>query len=159
LVRLAEWRTLRFQGAGVLTARWGPWLAARLPYSLTLGRAIGYTPAQYDKTVAIDGEVECHEFVHIRQCEDDMVRSLLLGLIVTIFGAVWAGGFGPWLLGLGIYFSGGMWTAIGFLTAGMRWGWSWETMYLYSESELSAYAQTERTQGKSWADIHREMRP
>ncbi len=155
---------------GVLTAQWRPWFAKRYRYSTTLGRAIIYHPDVADGTPnKIDTRVEQHEWVHIRQCEDLMVRSCLLGL------ALWAITGNVYLM-VGVWFSGGPLQIINSFTSLLRnWrsrpveytGWSgwwrhWviDVMYRGSEHERSAYAGTNIIEskhvGKSWLQVFEE---
>lgn len=138
----AEFKSLRYQGAGVLTSRFRPWFSKRWRYSTTLGRGILYGPWAYDASVEIDNRTEMHEFVHIRQFENCCAWGLLGGLIATIIA---------WLLGLGAGEGFALWGSIwalswiqnitNNLTAMLVFGW--KGLYRDAEHERSAYAQTD----------------
>jgi hypothetical protein len=155
LFRRAEWSTLRFQGAGVLTARRTE--RSDKGFSTTLGRGICYSREVYDDTVALDHPIERHEFVHIKQYEDDCVRAAIIGLIT-------AGAAGNnWWLGLGVYVSSIFWLLPNYLTAVLRYGM--KGIYRDTEHERSAYAQTDLIRtfhegGKwvGWDEIRRVSR-
>ena len=92
--------------------------------------------------------IQHHEHVHVRQVEDRMLLSLGVGLVVAFTT-------GDWWLGLALWASGGAWQIPNFVTAVLRYGL--KGVYLGTEHELSAYAQTDaRTGGKSWLETHRE---
>lgn len=151
LVWAAEWESVRFQGTAVLTTRWRKWAANIWGYSTTLGRGIIYHPSHVDDDVKIDTVLERHEHVHIRQIEDLMLLSLVIGIVVTFLTGVWWHGIVVW-------WSGGMWQLPNFATAALR-GWN---AYRDSEHELSAYSRTniisERHIGKSWETMRAEER-
>ena len=88
---LASWLALTLLGLGfahryrlapglLLTAAWRPWVATR--FSVTLGRAVIYTPLAYDDTAAADNSTERHEAIHVRQAEDENLKSLLVAVAV-----------------------------------------------------------------------------
>lgn len=128
----------------LLTAAWRPWVNTR--FSVTLGRAVVYTPLAYDDTAAADNRTERHEAVHVRQAEDENLKALLLASLVWAFT-------NHWLLALGIWCSGGLWLFVHNLTAILRYGIS--GAYRDAEHERSAYAQTDlpRALGKSWEEL------
>lgn len=140
---VAEWKSLRVQGAGVLTARSRPWAAAFWGWSTTVGRAILYHPSAYDETAAIDAPIEKHEFVHIKQWEDALLASFFGGLVVAIVG--WS------CLGMDSYQGSAAWTLVwclgvvamvpGYVSAVLRYGW--KGVYKDAEIERSAYGQTD----------------
>lgn len=133
--------SLKFEGDGVLTAIWKQWAAKRWKYSTTLGSGIIY---QEGSRHSVDEtSIQFHEHIHVRQVQDQMAMSFILGfvicviLIVTTSRLPLATG-----VGMGIWWSGGLWQAANFLTSGIRNGWSLEGVYLRSEHEKAAYAQT-----------------
>lgn len=148
LLWAAEWESLKFQGTAVLTTQWRRWAAKRWGYSTTVGRAVIYHPDHGDDDVDIDTRVERHEHVHVRQVEDMMLLSLLVGIVVAALTDVWW----HWLV---VWWSGGAWQLPGFVTSALR-GWH---PYRDSEHERSAYAQTDfpLSLGQSWIE-HREKR-
>lgn len=113
---------------GVLTAVWKPWAAARWPYSTTLGRGIIYSPGERNEPWT---RTQQHEHVHVRQVEDQMMLSFVIGLVVLTQGSP--------LLGVVLWLSGGAWQLPNFLTAVLRGG----NVYRDTEHERSAYAQTD----------------
>ena len=141
--RVAEWSSLRFQGAGVLTGRTRAKVAKKWGYSTTAGRGILYHPHAYDETPEIDNRTERHEFVHIKQFEDDTFAAFFAGLLVAALG--W------WLLDYTAMQGFATWTIIwchgvarmltNFVTAVLRYGW--KGIYRDTEHERSAYAQTD----------------
>jgi hypothetical protein len=159
---MAEWKSLRFQGAGVLTTRTRKWAAKFWGYSTTLGRAILYHPYAYDETPEIDNRTERHEFVHIKQWEDALAWSFIAGLLTATLAALLAGidvgeffavwGIG-WVLGVAT-------KATNFLTAMLRYGP--KGVYRDTEHERSAYAQTDYVRqaalGKGWDQLRDEHR-
>lgn len=154
VVFVAEWGSLRFQGAGVLTARTRKWAAEFWGYSTTVGRAILYHPSAYDDP-DINNRTERHEFVHIRQNEDACLwgfagGALSSGTATALFGLSLGEFFGVWL-------SIWCWSVAAmlpnFVTAVMRFGW--HGIYRDTEHERSAYAQTDPTGDpplRSWAE-------
>lgn len=152
---LASWLALVLLGLGfahryriapglILTAAWRPWVPTR--FSVTLGRAVVYTPLAYDDTAAADNRTERHEAVHVRQAEDENLKALLVAL------AVWLT-TGHWMLALCIWCSGGLWLFVHNMAAVIRYGFA--NAYRDAEHERSAYAQTDlpRALGKSWEDL------
>ena len=128
---------------GVLTATWTEATYKRWPYSTTLGHAIVFKPHGRE-----DRRIVHHEDVHVRQTEDHMVVGFLLCLLLSVLG--------HWAIGLALWWSAGSWLLVGYLTAGIRWGWSQKSMYLGAEHERSAYAQTDVIQRDtpcSWEEI------
>lgn len=138
----AEFKSIRYQGAGVITSRFRPWFSNRWKYSTTLGRGIVYGPWAYDESTDIDNRTEMHEFVHIRQFENSCAWGLIGGLLTTIVA---------WLLGLGAGEGFALWgfiwalswtqNVVNMLTAVLVYGW--KGIYRDSEHERSAYAQTD----------------
>jgi hypothetical protein len=132
----------RFAG-GVLTAQWRPWATKRWRWSTTIGYAIIYQP-DVRTASGPPSVVEEHERVHVRQVEDLMLLSLVVGLVV--FAVT-----GNWLLGLLLWLSGGAWQLPAFLTSAVRHGFNINGLYRSNEHERSARAQTQRwCHGKSW---------
>lgn len=122
-------------------------------YGTTLAYGIIYAPsavAEGDTTEA-DTRYERHEDVHVRQGQDEVVLSFIVGLAAAIgFWALGhpAAGFGWWL---GLWCSGVLWRLPNMLTAVLRGGHA----YRDAEHERSAYAQTDRwSDGKSWIEHH-----
>lgn len=160
---VAEWSSLRFQGAGVLIARTRPKVAKFWGFSTTVGRAILYHPVAYDGTPSIDGRTERHEFVHIKQFEDDCFGAFFGGLLLATLGWLLLDydsmqGFATWTF---VWVLGVARMLTNFLTAVLRYGW--KGIYRDTEHERSAYAQTDYVRqaalGKSWdvmRDAHRE---
>jgi hypothetical protein len=133
----------------LFTAAWRPWVPTR--FSVTLGRAVVFTPLAYDDTAAADNRVERHEAVHVRQAEDENAKALLLG------GATWLVTGNHWLA-LAIWCSGGLWLFLHNVTAVLRYGLA--NGYRDAEHERSAYAQTDlpRALGKTWEELREEAR-
>ena len=138
-------------GYGVLTAEWKNWAAKIWGYSTTLGRGIIYQPDIRDEINGPSNMIERHEDVHVRQVEDLMVLSFVIGLIIYLIT-------GNWLLGLLIWWSGGTWQLVDFFTAAIRFGW--KNFYKDSEHERSAYAQCDliRDAGMSWSELRTKER-
>jgi len=150
LLFVAEWRSLMFQGAGVLVARTRPKAARFWGFSTTVGRAILYHPNIYDGTRELENRVERHEFVHIRQFEDDLLRSLLTALVIWFAtGSAWS---------LLLWPAGLLAMVPNFITAVLRFGW--KGIYRDTEHERSAYAQTDivYVAGKGWDELREEER-
>lgn len=162
---LTDVKSTRMQGAGVVTAKSRGWVADRFGYSITIGRFILYHPRVFDDTVEIDGRVEKHEFVHIRQWEDAVMWGLVGGGIGALLGV--------WLVDLSAMQALGMWwiswalsvatMLTNFITAVLREGW--KGIYRDTEHERSAYAQTDvirllRQHGdyRSWEEMRDEAR-
>ena len=141
---LTDPRSLRWEGAGIAVLEWRPWFAKRWRYSTTLGRVVFCQPGVGERTSR-------HELVHVHQVEDRMLLSLIVGAIV-------ATATGDWLLGLALWWSGGMWQLPNFATAALRFGW--RNAYRDAEHERSAYAQTDELLpgGKSWWDVRERVR-
>ena len=163
----AGWGTLRYQGAGVLTARWRPWFSKRFRYSTTLGRGICYGPGSYDASAAIDNRTEMHEFVHIKQFEDACCQGLALGALLMTLTLWWGWvtpveGLGLWAL---VWATSPAWNAVNNLTGALRYGI--KGLYRDAEHERSAYAQTDvisqlKADGnwtyESWTDLRDRAR-
>ena len=129
------WGRAEFRN-GILVCEWRPWFARRWPFVTTIAYAMGAREGgPSDQTWR-------HEVVHVRQAEDLVVLSAVVGAIVAIWN--------PWL-GLGLWLSGGpLWQLPNFLTALPRYRsagralnmQAWEIMYYGSSHELHAYAET-----------------
>lgn len=154
-------RRPRFEGAGILSLTWRDWIAKRNRYSTTFGRTLFWNPRHREPAETmieeLDERIERHERVHIRQVEDKMMLSFIVGLVVAI--GHWAhgnaGAGSAWWLG--IWWSGGMWQLPNFLTAMLRYGWI--GVYRDSEHERSASGQTDRwPDGSSWWERRDERR-
>lgn len=166
LVGLADRRKLRFMGS-VLTTEWSPKFAKVYPFTLTLGRSIFFYPNRQDNSTTIS-----HEMVHVRQVEDLMLLSFILGFLVGLCTWNWALGFGLWC-------SGGLWQLPNFISSILRHSekalWPKEgslkerfsqyfsslflsVAYKESEHERAAYAQTDVDPGtgKSWLSSQEE---
>ena len=156
----------RFEGAAILTLEFREWFARGRDgkglwrYSTTLGRTIWWQPGSRDAKVELDERIERHERIHVRQIEDLMMLSFMVGAGAAI--PMWvagntAGGFALWFC---IWFSGGLWQLPNFLTAMMRFGP--KNGYRDSEHERSAYSRTDLIEqahvGKSWCTIRQEAR-
>lgn len=124
---------------GVLVLYWHEWFEKRWNYSTTLAFLMGTRPGHEDRA-----SLWFHEKnVHVKQSEDLAVLSDILALTVYLVT-------GNWVLALCIWGTGGpLWqlpnflTALRFRKAGKELGWPlWNTMYMFSEHERSAYAQT-----------------
>lgn len=146
----------RFEQGAVLTLQWRKRVDDLWPYSTTLCRTVWYGAARRTAH-PLDEPVERHETVHIRQWEDCMVLSFLVGLGTAV--GLWALG-GPVSQSVGLWLtlwvSGALWMVPNFLTAVMRFGF--KGIYRDSEHERSAYAQTTARAfrpGESWWE-HRE---
>lgn len=144
-------KDLRWEGTLVLTAVWSDWVVrprslpwgpmlngerqktALWQYSTTLSRAVAYQPGWRQTPWS---RVQFHEHVHVRQVEDAMSWSFLMGVLVLVFSSNWI--TGAWL-GTLIWFLGGASQSVNWLTAWARGG----DPYRDSEHELSAYAQTD----------------
>lgn len=151
LILAAEWESLRFQGTAVLTTQWRKWASKRWNYSTTLGRGVIYHPDHVDDDSAIDTRLERHEHVHVRQIEDLMLLSFVIGAVVAALTQVW------WH-GLIVWWSGGAWQLPNFVAAWLR-GWD---VYRDTEHERSAYSRTDvimqRHVGTTWEQVRREKR-
>lgn len=137
--------SLRFDDGLVLTAVWKPWAARLWRFSTTVGRGIIYQDGLRHERGHPLTVTEEHEGVHVRQVEDLMLLSFLVGFAVFLGVGI---GFGDWSAAawwwLGLWWSGGFWQAPNFVAAGLRHGWTLEGVYRGSEHELSAYSQTSR---------------
>jgi hypothetical protein len=180
VLRLFAARDLRLEELGVLTAVWRSWVVkprtwlgartrpdgevlldedGRVVYrnlwrwSTTIGRGIIYQPgARRARPEEPLTATEDHELVHVRQVEDRMMLSFVVGLAVLLAVGL-AGGGWPLATVLGgvLWASGGSWQAPNFLSAGIRHGFNLEGVYRQAEHERSARAQTSRwCSGKSW---------
>lgn len=160
---------LRFEKGGVLTAVWRDWVVRPRKsgrpiwrYSTTLGRGIIYQPDR--RRARLEDPLtgtERHELVHIRQVEDRMTLSLLVGLAVFLGVGIVSGDwtFGA-LFGLGVWTSGGAWQLPNMLAGAFRYGFNSEGLYFSTEHERSARAQTSSWAGggRRWEDYDDELR-
>lgn len=139
-VTLLEW-----EEGGVLTAELRPWAAKIWRYSTTLGRGIIYQPDCRAPRGVPTTRIQRHERVHVRQTEDLMMLSFVVGLVVALCTGAW------WLWPV-LWWSGGMWQLPNFITAMLRGG----NAYRDSEHERAAYGETDLhdESGRSWADDH-----
>lgn len=161
LVFIAKWSSLRYQGAGVLTVKARDSVAKVWGFSTTIGRGILYHPLAYDETAAIDSPTERHEFVHIRQYEDECAWGFLGGLIcalILLSAGLDAGQFfATWAT---IWFLSPLTKLPAFLTAVLRYGP--RGIYLDAEFERSAYAQTQIITsvevGSDWSQLRDAQR-
>tara|TARA_R100000656_G_scaffold104176_1_gene76182 strand:+ start:222580 stop:223212 length:633 start_codon:yes stop_codon:yes gene_type:complete len=173
VVWAADFKKLRFEGAGILTAEWRPWAARFWPFSTTIGRGIIFFPGARDASDEMDERLERHERIHIWQVEDLMLLSFIIGLVVSFCT-------GDFLLGFFLWWSGGLWQLPNFATALLRFGHTlrWPTegkwheklagflkdlflgvAYRDSEHERSAYAQTSLwPNGQSWFEAREGQR-
>ena len=169
----ADYRTLRWEDAGIVTAEWRPWFAKFWKYSTTIGRAVIFYPGSRDTQDSLDERLEKHERIHVWQVEDNMFLSFLLGCYVTYHT-------GDWGLGAVIWLSGGFWQVTNFITALLRFGHNArypqegkkhkrffsfmrhlfvDIAYRDSEHERSAYSQTNLFgNGQSWYQLREEQR-
>jgi hypothetical protein len=131
---------IRWKPAGWMTLVWRPVVASRWHFSTTLGRVTWFHPDHHDIGTPGGLRILRHEAVHVRQVEDAMLLSILVGL------GAWAWS-GSWGLGLVIWASGGAWQLPGFLTAAIRYGW--KGIYRDHEAERAAYSQTDYWPGGS----------
>ena len=156
VLQMAEARTLRFEGVGILTTDWRPWVAKIYPYSVTLGRSMIFYPKSRSASDGMEDTMELHEMTHIAQMEDTMLSSFILGLVLALTT-------GNVLLGFLVWCSGSIWRATSWGTALLRYahtvswpkeGSFWSKLktfvgkltdiaYRDSEHERSAYAQTD----------------
>lgn len=145
LLGMAE--SVRWDNFGVLTAVWTEKVARKWEYSTTFGRAVVFYPGMRDDVRGLSTRVEKHEDVHVRQMEDNAALGFLLFILLATFG--------HWGLGLFVWWSSGVWLAVCYLTSGVRWGWSPDSIYRNAEHERSAYAQTDvfkRSTPVSWEE-------
>jgi len=135
---------LRFEEYGTLTATWKPLAAKLWRYSTTLGRGIVYQDTATDDLPGPSTRTEHHEVVHVRQAEDMMVTSFLVGVAVLLAVGL---GTRAWPLaaglGAGLWWSGGAWQLAGILASLLRHGANADGLYWSTEHERSARAQTE----------------
>ena len=118
---------------------WRPWVEKHWHYSTTLGHGTIYQSKAGDR-------IHQHEPIHIRQIDDMLILSFIIGILCgAAAGSFW------WFLG--IWCSGIAWQLPNFLTAWLRGG----DPYRDSEHERSAYAQTDRNTpaGMDWLSTHR----
>jgi len=136
---------LHFGPYGILLAQWKPWFASKWKYSTAFGRGVVFHPKVIGKDNSIYHRIWQHEMIHIKQIESLMMLSCIIGTIVGVIT-------GNYLLGLGIWISGGIWQLSNFMTAVLTGG----HIYRDAEHERSAYAQTStfRNSGKTWLDNH-----
>lgn len=151
LLMMAIWAAHkpRFERWGALTAQWRPWAAKRWKYSTTIGFGIVYQASARSNPGDPSTSVEEHERVHVRQVEDMMLCSLVVGAVVAAVT-------GNWLLGLLLWVSGGLWQLPAFLASAFRHGFNLEGLYRQNEHERSARAQTSRwCRDGSWLERER----
>jgi hypothetical protein len=137
LLSIPLWKKPSFR-EGMLVVLWREWWDERWNYTTVLGYVMGVSPYHNDNGATWQHEVG----VHVKQYEDLAVLSTIIA------GAIfyWV----PWQVSLVIWATGGpLWllpnylTALRFRKAGKGLGWSLgNTMYMMSEHERSAYAQT-----------------
>lgn len=162
ITSVAEWKSLRFQGAGVLTARTRAKLVKFWGFSTTVGRAVLYHPDAYDETPIIDNRTESHEFVHIKQWEDACTWGFMGGALTAGVAAGIASMSGWEFLAawMAIWCFSVAHPLTNYLTAVLRYGW--KGIYRDTEHERSAYAQTDLVRGvgngKSWDELRDEHR-
>jgi len=137
---------LRVEPGGVLTAVWRPWAAKRWRYSTTLGHAIIYQPGRRAPVGAVPTRIQEHEHVHVRQAEDDALRSVVLAAFVFTWWAISPGT--TWRAALMIWVFSYAWKSTNFLAAWLRG----LRVYRDTEHERSAYAQTDERDGISWLE-------
>lgn len=139
-------KTPRWENFLVLSLEIRPWAAKYWKYSTTAPRLIVYRPGTRDFSTGTNTIVERHEHVHIRQIEDSMFISFLLGLGVLLVTQ-------NLLLSTVIWLSGSTWLLFYYVTAAMRYGI--KNAYFYAEHEASAYAQTDLCAqlNKSWQEV------
>lgn len=140
----------------VLSVVFRPWVQTFWKYSTALPRMVFYQDR--DETAAADTRVERHEHIHVFQMENNMMVSMLIGKAFMFNGDL--------LLGGAIWVSGALWILMGYLTAGMRYGFKSKIVggrevggwYRDAEHERSAYAQTDLPfkLGQSWAELRYE---
>jgi hypothetical protein len=128
----------------VLSAVWRPWVTKFWRYSTTISRGIIYHPAAVEDT-----RIREHEMVHVRQVEDCVLLSLVLGAVAATLIAAQAT---PFFAFLGFWVAGVAFQLPNFLGAVLRGG----HVYRDAEHERSAYAQTDlhHTKDKSWLEDH-----
>lgn len=134
---------LEWEPTLVLTAEWKPWAFKIWRYTTTVGHGIIYQPGWRSVgPVASWSEVQNHEHVHVRQSEDLMLISFVVGAVVAAVTH-------NWILGIALWWSGGFWQLPAYLTGWMRGG----RIYRDAEHERAAYAQADRNEdGKCWLD-------
>ncbi len=138
LLSLPLWSNPFFR-EGILVVRWREWFDDRWNYTTCLAFVMGVSDYSVDRP-----DTWFHETgVHVKQYEDLAVLSTIIA--ASIFAFV------PWQVALVVWATGGpLWllpnylTALRFRKAGKELGWSiGNTIYMMSEHERSAYAQTE----------------
>lgn len=136
LLAMATWIAYkpRFVGFGVLTLTWRPWFEKRWRFSTTLGRTVFYRSSATTTREPYDGRIERHELVHVRQLEDSMVRSFIVGGFVAMI-------VNDWRYWLALWIAGGFLFGIAYITGAIRYGLM--NGYRDAEIERSAYAQTD----------------
>jgi hypothetical protein len=131
----------RWEEYGLLTAQWCEWVsrprgASGRPlwrWSTCIGRGIIYqAPRRRVHQSQPLRSTERHERVHVRQVEDLMLLSFIVGTVVALSTS-------NFLLGAALWWSGGLWQLPNFLTAIVRYGLKWG--YRLSEHEKQAYAE------------------
>lgn len=105
--------------------------ATKWHYSTTIGHLVLLHP----KIKLRQGETTLdHEGVHVRQHDDLMFVSLIVGGVVGLVA------WNPWLF-LGVWWSAGLWQLLFYITAAIRYGR--KNSYRGAEHERAAYAQTD----------------
>jgi hypothetical protein len=140
LLSLPLWRRPSFR-EGILVVEWREWWDRRWNYTTCISYVMGIS--QWNTHTESTWFHETN--VHVKQFEDLAVLSDIIAL-----GVYFA--TGSWVTALVIWFTGGpLWllpnylTALRFRKAGKALKWSiGNTMYMMSEHERSAYAQTEQ---------------
>ena len=138
LLSLPLWNKPFFR-EGILVVQWREWWDKRWRYTTNLGFVVGGSPDDIHNPATWFHEVG----VHVKQYEDLAVRATILAAAIFY----WV----PWQVALVVWATGGpLWllpnylTALRFRKAGKKLGWGiGNTMYMMSEHERSAYAQTE----------------
>jgi hypothetical protein len=137
LLSIPLWKKPTFR-EGMLVVQWREWWDTRWDYTTVIGYVMGVSPDHDGDKATWFHEVNCH----VKQYEDLAVLS------TVIAGAIYY--WVPWQVSLVIWATGGpLWLSFNYLTAlrfrkaGKALGWSiGNTMYMMSEHERSAYAQT-----------------
>ena len=142
LLTIPLWEQPFFRN-GKLIVIWREWWDEKWRYTTCIGYVMGVSRFQVG-----DAATDFHEEVHTHQAEDLAVVATLVALGVLLASV--NDGWSTWPIALTIYATGGpLWQVFNFITAlrfrkaGKGLGWkTWNTMYMFSEHERSAYAQT-----------------
>lgn len=135
-------KSLHMRKRLVLAGVWKEWAAEIWKFSTTLGHGM-----VFQERALLNTRIPRHEDIHVRQHDDDMMRSFLAAcLIFAVHGVDF------WWVALIIWWSGGLWVAPNFLTAWLRGG----RPYRDSEHERAAYGQTDIMPRvhRSWEDYN-----